>query len=72
MRGRVVWVVDGETIHVEIGKHLERVRDIGVNAPEIPHAVRGWRHGGERAASSPTTNGRPTTAGRPASGRSPQ
>jgi hypothetical protein len=49
MRGRVVWVVDGETIHVQIGKHLEQVRDIGVNAAEIPHAVRGWQHGGEQA-----------------------
>ena len=39
MRGRVVWGVDGETIHVQIGKHLEWGRDIGGNAPEIPRAV---------------------------------
>jgi len=50
MRGRVVWVMDGDTIHVQIGKHRERVRDIGVNAPEIPHQVRGWQHGGEQAS----------------------
>jgi endonuclease YncB( thermonuclease family) len=43
MRVRVVWVVDGETIHVQTGRHRERVRDIGAHAPEIPHAVRGWR-----------------------------
>jgi endonuclease YncB( thermonuclease family) len=41
MKGRVAWVVDGDTIHGRIGKHRERVRDIGVDAPEIPHAVRG-------------------------------
>jgi len=61
MRCRVVWVVDGNTIHAQIGKHRARVRDIGVNAPEIPDAVRGWQHGGERAASSPTTSGRPAS-----------
>jgi endonuclease YncB( thermonuclease family) len=49
MRGGVVWVVDGETIPVQIGTRRARVRDIGVDAPEIPHAVRGWQHGGEQA-----------------------
>ena len=43
MRGRVVRVVDGDTIHAQIGKRRERVRDTAVNAPEIPHAVRGGR-----------------------------
>jgi micrococcal nuclease len=50
MRGRVVWVVDGDTIHVRIGKRLEKVRYIGVNAPEIPHDQRGWKEGGEQAS----------------------
>jgi micrococcal nuclease len=49
MRGRVVWVVDGDTIHVRIRKHLEKVRYIGVNAPEVPHEVRAWWKGGQRA-----------------------
>ena len=42
MRGGGVRVVVGETIRVQIGTHRERGRDIGVHAPEIPHAVRGW------------------------------
>lgn len=50
MKGRVVWVVDGDTIHVRVGPRLEKVRYIGVNAPEIPHPeARGWREGGARA-----------------------
>ena len=49
MTGRVVWVVDGDTIHVKIGPRLEKVRYIGVNAPEIPHHVRGWLEGGAQA-----------------------
>jgi micrococcal nuclease len=49
MRGRVVWVVDGDTIHVRVGPQLEKVRYIGVNAPEIPHEARGWREGGAQA-----------------------
>ncbi len=35
MTGRVVWVVDGDTIHVRVGPRLEKVRYIGVNAPEM-------------------------------------
>ena len=50
MRARVVWVVDGDTIHVQVGPRIEKVRYIGVNAPEIPHPwARGWREGGARA-----------------------
>ena len=45
----MVWVVDGDTIHVRVGPRLEKVRYIGVNAPEIPHGARGWREGGARA-----------------------
>jgi micrococcal nuclease len=50
MTGRVVWVVDGDTIHVRIGSRLEKVRYIGVNAPEVPRPeARGWREGGAQA-----------------------
>jgi len=49
VKGRVVWVVDGDTIHVRIGKRVEKVRYIGVNAPEVPHEVRYWQ-GGQRAS----------------------
>ena len=45
-----MWAVDGDTIHVRVGPRLEKVRYIGVNAPEIPHPeARGWREGGARA-----------------------
>ena len=45
-----MWVVDGDTIHVRVGPRLEKVRYIGVNAPEIPHPeAGGWREGGGRA-----------------------
>ena len=50
MKGRVVWVVDGDTIHVRVGPRLEKVRYIGVNAPEIPHpGARARRDGGAQA-----------------------
>ncbi len=50
MTGQVVWVVDGDTIHVRIRSRLEKVRYIGVNAPEIPRPeARGWREGGVQA-----------------------
>ena len=46
----MVWVVDGDTMHVRVGPRLEKVRYIGVNAPEIPHPeARGWHEGGARA-----------------------
>jgi micrococcal nuclease len=49
--GRVVRVIDGDTIHVRVApRRIEKVRYIGVNAPEIPHPrVRGWREGGPEA-----------------------
>jgi endonuclease YncB( thermonuclease family) len=50
VKGRVVWVVDSDTIHVQLGRGLEKVRYIGVNAPEIPHPqARGWLEGGAQA-----------------------
>jgi micrococcal nuclease len=49
--GRVVRVIDGDTIHVRVApRRIEKVRYIGVNAPEVPHPhVRGWREGGPEA-----------------------
>jgi micrococcal nuclease len=38
LAGTVVYVVDGDTIHVRIDDKVEKVRYIGVNAPEVPHA----------------------------------
>jgi len=50
VRGRVEWVVDGDTNHVRVGARLEKGREIGVNAPETPHpGARGWDEGGARA-----------------------
>jgi micrococcal nuclease len=50
VKGRMAWVVDGDTIHVRIGPRLEKVRYIGINAPEIPHPeARGWQDGGAPA-----------------------
>jgi endonuclease YncB( thermonuclease family) len=49
MTGTVVWVVDGDTIHVRIGTRVEKVRYIGVNTPEVPYEARWWQHGGEQA-----------------------
>ena len=39
--------VDGDTIHVQLGGRVEKVRYIGVNAPEIPHPHH-RAHGGPR------------------------
>ncbi|HEV8617715.1 MAG TPA: thermonuclease family protein [Methylomirabilota bacterium] len=37
LEGVVVYVADGDTIHVRLGEHVEKVRYIGINAPEVPH-----------------------------------
>jgi micrococcal nuclease len=45
--GRVTYVVDGDTIHVQLGGRVEKVRYIGVDAPEIAagsRATGGQRH----------------------------
>lgn len=47
--GQVVRVVDGDTIHVQIGHRLEKVRYIGVNTPETRHPTRGAEAGGAEA-----------------------
>jgi micrococcal nuclease len=44
--GRVTYVVDGDTIHVQLGGRVEKVRYIGVNAPEI--AAESRSSGGQR------------------------
>jgi micrococcal nuclease len=46
LEGHVVYVVDGDTIHVQLADQIEKVRYIGVNTPEVPHA----REHGERRA----------------------
>ncbi len=50
LEGRVVRVVDGDTIHVRVGDRVEKIRYIGVNTPEIHHPTKGEEPGG-RAAS---------------------
>ncbi|HKC96507.1 MAG TPA: thermonuclease family protein [Methylomirabilota bacterium] len=41
LEGFVVYVVDGDTVHVRINDRVEKVRYLGINAPEIPHPHRG-------------------------------
>jgi micrococcal nuclease len=48
--GRVVSIVDGDTIKVRIGDHTETVRYIGMNAPELHHPTKGEEPGGREAA----------------------
>jgi micrococcal nuclease len=52
LSGSVVYVVDGDTIHVRVDGAVEKVRYIGVNAPEVanaasPHGPRGHPRGPE-------------------------
>jgi micrococcal nuclease len=39
-RGRVVWVSDGDTLIVQLGSRRERVRLIGVDAPELHESAK--------------------------------
>ena len=50
LEGRVVRIVDGDTIHVRVGDRVEKVRYIGVNTPEIHHPRKGEEPGGREAA----------------------
>src|SRR5262245_33708375 len=50
LTGRVVKLVDGDTIWVDLGSRVEKVRYIGVNTPEIHHPTRGEEPGGRAAA----------------------
>jgi micrococcal nuclease len=47
--GTVVRVVDGDTIHVSIRGHTEKVRYIGIDTPEVRHPTRGEEPGGREA-----------------------
>ena len=49
LAGQVVRVVDGDMIHVRIGDRIEKVRYIGVNAPEVHHPTAGAQPGGREA-----------------------
>jgi len=48
--GRVVKVIDGDTIHVQLGATREKVRYIGVDTPETKHPTKGVQCFGERAS----------------------
>jgi micrococcal nuclease len=50
LTGRVVSIVDGDTIKVRIGDRTETVRYIGMNAPELHHPTKGEEPGGREAA----------------------
>jgi micrococcal nuclease len=47
--GAVVRVVDGDTIHVQLGDRVEKVRYIGMNTPETHHPTRAEEPGGREA-----------------------
>jgi micrococcal nuclease len=47
--GRVVSIVDGDTIKVRIGDRTVTVRYIGMNAPELHHPTKGEEPGGREA-----------------------
>jgi len=48
--GSVVRVVDGDTIDLQLADRVEKIRNIGVNAPEMHHPIRGEEPGGREAA----------------------
>ena len=48
--GRVVKVVDGDTIHVQVGGMREKVRYIGVDTPETKHPSKGVECFGQKAS----------------------
>ena len=50
IEGTVVKVVDGDTIHVQLAARVEKIRYIGVDAPELHHPARGEEPGGREAA----------------------
>jgi len=50
IEGTVVRVVDGDTIYVQLGDRVEKIRYIGVNSPEIHHPIKGEEPGGRAAA----------------------
>jgi micrococcal nuclease len=50
LEGVVVRIVDGDTIHVQIGGRREKVRYIGINTPEVHHPTKGAEPGGREAS----------------------
>jgi len=50
LEGTVVRVVDGDTLHVQVGARVEKIRYIGVNTPEVSHPTKGEELGGREAA----------------------
>jgi micrococcal nuclease len=50
LEGRVVEVVDGDTVHVLVGATRERVRYIGVDTPETRHPEKGVECYGQAAS----------------------
>jgi len=50
IEGTVVRIVDGDTIYVRLADRVEKIRYIGVNAPEIHHPLKGQEPGGREAA----------------------
>jgi micrococcal nuclease len=50
LEGIVIRVIDGDTIHVRIGDHVEKVRYIGVNTPEVHHPRKGVEPGAREAS----------------------
>ena len=46
--GRVVSIVDGDTIKVRIGDQTETARYIGMNTPELHHPTKGEEPGSRR------------------------
>jgi micrococcal nuclease len=50
LTGTVAAVVDGDTIHVRVQDRIEKVRYIGINAPEVRHPTKGEEPGGREAS----------------------
>ena len=50
VEGTVVRIVDGDTIYVQLADRVEKIRYIGVNAPEVHHPLKGEEPGGREAA----------------------
>jgi len=48
--GTVIRVVDGDTIYVQLGDRVEKIRYIGMNTPETHHPTKGEEPGGREAA----------------------
>ena len=48
--GHVVKVVDGDTIHVQVGEGREKVRYVGVDTPETKHPSKGVECFGQKAS----------------------